>query len=29
VNNAAVRSGVLGIKSEDSISGRLRIQRDF
>jgi hypothetical protein len=29
VSNANVRSGVLGIKSEDSISGRLRIQRDF
>lgn len=29
VNNANVRSGVLGIKSEDSFSGRLRIQRDF
>jgi hypothetical protein len=29
VNNANVRSGVLGIRSEDSLSGRLRIQRDF
>jgi hypothetical protein len=29
VNNANVRSGTLGIKSEDSLSGRLRIQRDF
>jgi len=29
VNNASVRSNLLGIKSEDSISGRLRIQRDF
>jgi hypothetical protein len=29
VNNAAVRSGTLGIRSEDSLSGRLRIQRDF
>lgn len=29
VSNANVRSGVLGIKSEDSLSGRLRIQRDF
>lgn len=29
VNNANVRSGVLGIKSEDSFAGRLRIQRDF
>ncbi|UZF93066.1 porin [Bosea sp. NBC_00550] len=29
VSNANVRSGVLGIKSEDTLSGRLRIQRDF
>lgn len=29
VNNAGVRSGVVGIKSEDSFAGRLRIQRDF
>ncbi|MGY6246029.1 porin [Bosea thiooxidans] len=29
VSNANVRSGILGLKSEDSVSGRLRIQRDF
>ncbi len=29
VDNAGNRSGILGIKSEDSVSGRLRIQRDF
>ncbi len=29
VSNAAARSAVLGIKSEDSVAGRLRIQRDF
>ncbi|MGY6249400.1 porin [Bosea thiooxidans] len=29
VDNAGARSGILGIKSEDSVSGRLRIQRDF
>ncbi|CAM5771625.1 porin [Bosea minatitlanensis] len=29
VNNWATRSNVFGIKSEDSISGRLRVQRDF
>ncbi|PZN96603.1 MAG: porin [Hyphomicrobiales bacterium] len=29
VNNAAGRSGLFGIKSEDSIAGRFRIQRDF
>jgi hypothetical protein len=29
VSNANTRSGVLGIKSEDSVAGRLRIQRDF
>uniref|UniRef100_UPI0033425BBB porin n=1 Tax=Bosea sp. (in: a-proteobacteria) TaxID=1871050 RepID=UPI0033425BBB len=29
VNNWATRSNVFGIKTEDSISGRLRVQRDF
>jgi hypothetical protein len=29
VANNGVRSGVLGIKSEDSLAGRFRIQRDF
>jgi len=29
VDNGAARSALVGIKSEDSVSGRLRIQRDF
>ncbi|MGO4402719.1 porin [Bosea sp. RAF48] len=29
VSNANVRSGVLGIKSDDTVAGRFRIQRDF